>query len=141
MSNSVSNPDREQDEWSLAAGHAQDAAASAGAMVSHLGSAVGVLAQQTAGELGKQSDELAARAGAGVQAMGDRLGECCPQSGLLGSASQAVARTVREGGEYIEEAKLSGMTADVVSVIRKNPISAILIALGMGWCVGRKLRS
>lgn len=141
MSNSVSNLNCEKDEWSLAASHVQEATASASAMVSHIGCAVGVLASQTAGEIGKQSDELTARAGVGVQAMGDRLGQCCPQSGLLGTASQTIAKTVREGGEYIEEAKLSGMTADVASVIRKNPISAILIALGMGWCVGRKLRS
>ena len=141
MSNSETNPNCEQDEWSLAADHAQEAATSAGAMVSHLGCAVGALASQAVGDIGKQTDELAASAGVGVQAMGDRLSQCCPQSGLLGTASQTIARTVKEGGEYLEEAKLSGMTADVASVIRKNPLSAILIALGLGWCVGRKMRS
>lgn len=141
MSTSELNSDAKQDEWSAAAEHAQEAAVSASAMVSHLGSAVGILATQAAGEIGKQTDELAHRAGVGVQAMSDRLEQCCPDSGMLSSASHSIAHVVRGGGEYLEEAKLSGMTADVATVIRKNPLTAILIAVGLGWCVGRKFRS
>jgi hypothetical protein len=50
-----------------------------------------------------------------------------PHEGVLGSASQAVARTVKDGGEYLEGVKLSGMTEGVAKLIRRNPIPAVFI--------------
>lgn len=140
MSKSKVAPVVHDDEWALAADSAKDAAASVGEMVCHVGSAVGAIASQAAGDVGKRADDLTASAGAGIQELADRLSKSTPQEGMLGSASQAVARTVKEGGEYVETAKLSGITEDVAEWIRRNPITAILIATGLGWFVARKLR-
>ena len=61
------------------------------------------------------------------------------RSSLQASQAQAVARTVKEGGEYLEGVKVSGMAEGAARLIRQNPIPAILIAIGVGWYVGRKL--
>ncbi|HTN02894.1 MAG TPA: hypothetical protein VL132_13500 [Planctomycetaceae bacterium] len=140
MSNPAMTPSVTEKEWTQAAGKARDAAASAGEVASHAASAVGAMASQAVGDVGRRADNLTARAGVGIQELGDELGRNTPHTGLLGSASQAVARTVRESGEYVESAKLSGMTDDVAHVIRRNPIPAVLISLGVGWFVGRSLR-
>ena len=139
MSNSTLTPCVNNDEWTQAAGKAKEAVASVGEMASHAGSAVGAMASQTACDVGKKADELTASAGVGIQGLGDRLSKNAPHSGVLGNASQAVAKTVRDGGEYLEGAKLSGMTEDVAQLVRRNPIPAVLIAIGLGWFVGRKL--
>jgi hypothetical protein len=139
MSNSTQTPSVNNLEWAQAAEKAKEAAASMGEMASHATSAVGVMASQAAHEVGKKVDDLTASAGAGVQGLVDRLTESGPQSGLLGSASHAVARSVKDGGEYLEDAKLSGLTKDVAQLIRRHPIPAVLIAIGVGWFVGRKL--
>ena len=39
------------------------------------------------------------------------------------------------------EGKFSGMTEDVAQLIRKNPIPAVLIGIGLGWFAARALRS
>ncbi|MDB5388150.1 MAG: hypothetical protein JWM11_3796 [Planctomycetaceae bacterium] len=140
MSNSNSTSGVDQANWDRAAGHAQEAVVSAGTMACHIGSAVGAMASQAACEVGKTADDLTACAGVGIQGLGDRLSKNVPQDGMLGNASQAIARTIKGSGEYVEGAKLSGMTEDVAHVIRRNPITAILIATGLGWFVGHKLR-
>jgi hypothetical protein len=140
MSRSTLNPRVNNQEWALAGDDAKEVAASVGKMAGHAVSAVGAMASQAASDMGKKADDLTASAGVGIQELGDKLSQNVPHAGVIGSASQAVARTVKEGGEYLEGAKLSGITEDVARVIRRNPIPAILIAIGLGWFVGRTLK-
>lgn len=102
---------------------------------------VGKMATQAVADVGKRADNLVADAGTGIQGWGDTIAKNTPQSGVLGSASQAVARTVKESGEYLHDAKLSGLAEDVALVIKRNPIPAVCIALGLGWLVASRLRS
>ena len=141
MLTSTLTPGIDKQEWAQAADKAKEAAASVGEMASHAASAVGAMANQAACDVGRKADDLTANAGLGIQELGDRLGRQAPQAGVLGSATQAVARTVKDSGEYIEGAKLSGMTEDLAQLIRRNPIPAVLIAVGLGWFVGRKIGS
>jgi hypothetical protein len=141
MSNSTLTPGVNNQEWTQAADKAKEAAASVGEMAGHAASAVGAMAGQAACEVGQKVDDLAASAGVGIQELGDKLSKNAPQEGLLGSASQTVARTVKDGGKYLEGAKLSGMAEDVARLIRRNPIPAVLIGIGLGWFLSRKLRS
>ena len=140
MSNSTLASNVKED-WNQATNKAREAAASVGEMASHAACAVGSMASHAACDVGKKADDLTASAGIGIQELGDRLSKNTPHSGVLGSASQAVARSVKDSGEYLEGAKLSGMTEDFAQLIRKNPLPAVFIALGLGWFVARKLRS
>ncbi len=159
MSNSTTTLGVKKEDWAQAADKAKEAASSVGeqlsqagtaigAMVSHAGSAVGSMASQAgsmasqaASDVGRKADDLTASAGVGIRHLGDRLDRSGPQEGVLGSASHAVAKTVRDGGEYLEDAKLSGVTRDVAQLIRQNPIPAVCIAIGLGWLMARKLRN
>lgn len=132
---------RDQTEWTQAAEKAKDAAACATEMASHAASAVGTMASNAACDVGKKADELTANAGAGIQGWGDTIAKNTPHSGMLGTASQAVARTVKEGGEYLQEAKLSGLTEDLTQLIKRNPVPAVCVALGLGWLMASRLRS
>jgi hypothetical protein len=140
MSRQTPTPRVTNQEWALAADEAKEAATSVGKMAGHASSAVGMMASQAASDVGKKADDLTASAGVGIQELGDKLSRNVPHAGAVGSASQAVARTVKEGGQYLESAKLSGITEDVARVIRRNPIPAILIAIGLGWFAGRTLK-
>ena len=120
---------------------ASDAASAVGAMASKAACDAGSMASQAACDVGKKADSLTANAGAGIQQWGDRLSKNAPHEGVLGSASQAFAKTVKDGGEYLEDAKLSGITEDIAQLVRRNPIPAVLIALGLGWFAAHKLRS
>lgn len=100
---------------------------------SQAAAAVGALASTAVGDVGKEANDLAATAGVGIQELGDSLAKNGPQDGILGSASHALAKSIKQGGEYLEEAKLSGLSKDLACLIRKNPMPAFFIALGIGW--------
>lgn len=141
MSTSKVAPNANKSDWSQTTEDAKKVAASVGEMASHAATAVGHIASQTASDVGRSADSVAASAGVGIQGLGERISQNTPHSGIIGNASQSVADSVRRGGQYIEHAKLSGMTDDVANLIRQNPISSVLIGIGLGWFVARNMRS
>jgi hypothetical protein len=141
MSNTSTTPKAEKHDWAHAGNEAKEAAVSAGEMASHAASAVGSAASQGASDVGKKVDQLTSSAGEGLQGWGDSLSENTPHTGMLGKASQATAQSIKDGGKYLEEAKLSGMAEDMAELVRRNPVPAVLIAIGLGWFVARALRS
>jgi len=134
-------PDVRKDEWAQAAEKGREAVESAGSMAAHAGSAVGTMASDAANDVGRRADELAASAGAGIRDMGDRIRRSGPQDGMLGTASHAVGQSVRDGGQYLENAKLSGVSKDIAELVRQNPIPAVCIAIGVGWLLASRMRN
>jgi hypothetical protein len=134
-------PEPKKGEWTQAADKGREAVESVGAMASHAGSAVGTMASDAASDVGRKADNLVSSAGAGMKDMGDRLSRSGPQSGMLGSATQAVGQSVHDGGEYLENAKLSGMSKDIAQMVRQNPLPAVGIAFGLGWLLSSRMRN
>jgi ElaB/YqjD/DUF883 family membrane-anchored ribosome-binding protein len=58
----------------------------------------------------------------------------------VGSGIKSVAGTIESGGKYIQDHSLSEMGSDVTSLIRNNPIPALLIAVGVGFLFARAIR-
>jgi len=104
-------------------------------------SSVGEMVSNAASNVGKSAENLTSNAGTGLRHLGETLAQKAPHEGMLGDASQAVAKTIKEGGRYIEEAGLSGMADDLTGLIKRNPVPAVLIGLGVGFLIGRALRS
>lgn len=128
-------------EWAQAAEKGREAMEAASAMAGHAGQAMGNMASDAASDVGRRADNLASDAGAGIREFGDRLSKGGPQAGMLGSASQALGQTVQDSGQYLENAKLSGMSRDLAQVVRQNPLPAIGIAFGLGWLLSSRVRN
>jgi vacuolar-type H+-ATPase subunit H len=122
--------DKAKDIASQAVDKAKDAASSVGEMVSSAASTVG-----------KKADDVTSSAGSGIKQFGDTIREHGPQSGMLGDATKTVAKTTKQVGRYLEEEGLSGMFEDVTSLIKRNPVPAILVGIGLGVLIGRVMRS
>jgi len=122
--------DKAKDVAGQAYDKAKDAASSVGDMVSNAASSVG-----------KTAENLTSSAGASLRNLGDTMRENTPHEGMLGTASQAVANTLRDSGKYLEEAGLSGIGEDLTQLIRRNPVPAVLVGIGIGFLMGRVLRS
>ena len=148
MATSVMSTGVNKQDWTPTVDKAKEAvekakatATSVSDLASQAGCAVGAMASQAACDLGKRADDFTTSAGTGIQNLGDQLSKNSPQTGMLGAASQAVAASIKDGGTYIHDAKLSGLADDLVQVVRRNPIPAVLIALGLGWLIASKVRS
>lgn len=89
----------------------------------------------------QRAEEAACAIGGGLKAAGEAVRHNIPQEGRLGQASSAVAQRLTETGDYIEREGLEGIVKDVAGVIRKNPIPALLIGIGLGVLVARATSS
>jgi len=126
--------DKAKDVAHTVADKAKDAASAVGSMVSGA-------ASSTATAVGKKADDWTSSAGGGVRSLGETIKEKGPHGGMLGSATKAVGDTLAEGGRYVEEEGLSGMMDDLSEVIRRNPMPAVLVGIGIGFLIGRVLGS
>jgi ElaB/YqjD/DUF883 family membrane-anchored ribosome-binding protein len=101
---------------------------------------VGEQASRVASNVGQTADQAAQSAGSGLRNLGEQLRENAPREGMLGSAAQYAAGGLERTGRYIEEQGFSGMMDDLTDVIRRNPMPAVLIGVGLGFLLGRALR-
>jgi hypothetical protein len=103
----------------------------------------GATLAQKAGEattfVGKKADDATAAVGAGMKSVASTIREKGPEKGMFGSANSAVADTLDQGGRYLQEKGLSGIGNDMTEMIRRNPLPAVLIGIGLGYLVARAL--
>jgi len=145
-----------KDQASQALDKSRDAASHAGEAVSHAASAVGQAVAQMSGDVahtvgqkasdlassvGHKAEDATAAVGHGMQTTADKVREYGPHEGTFGSASRGVAEAIDTAGKYVEDKNLSGMMDDMTNLIKRNPIPALLLGLGVGFLIGRVLSS
>lgn len=118
----------------------QDLAHTAGQKVQDVAHATSQRVQDAASAVGHKAEDATGSLGSSLQSAADRVRENLPREGMLGRASGAVADALDSSGRYIEDRKISGIANDVTEVIRRNPIPAVLVAVGLGFLLGRTLR-
>jgi hypothetical protein len=94
-----------------------------------------------ASNISHKAEDTTASVGSGMRSLAGSLRESLPHEGMLGSASSAVADTLDRGGRYLQEEGLRGITADFTELVRRNPIPAVLIGVGVGFLLARSMRS
>jgi hypothetical protein len=104
-------------------------------------STVAEYAGHAASAVGKKADDAVSATGSGMQSLAGTVRDKGPHSGVLGKASSAVASTLESTGEYLEEKGLSGMGKDLTDLIRRHPIPALLIGVGVGYLISQATRS
>ena len=108
---------------------------------SQTGEAIGHAAQAVGHAVGQKAEDATSAVGTGIQHLADKVRDGGPESGMLGQATKTVASTLDEAGKYIEHKNLTGMMDDVTGLIKRNPVPALLVGIGLGYLLGRVLRS
>jgi len=133
--------DKAKDAAHNVADKAKDAAHTVADSARDMASQAGHAVSGAAGSVGKKAEEWTAEAGRGVSSLADTVRHQGPTSGMLGSATSALADGLESTGDYLSDKNLSGMMDDVTSLIKRNPIPALLVGLGVGYLLGKALRS
>jgi len=94
-------------------------------------------AGQTLSDLGHRAESATTSLGGSMRSLAGNLRESTPHQGMLGTASSTVADTLDKSGRYLQEEGLSGMAKDLTTLVRRNPLPAILIGVGFGFLLGR----
>jgi len=121
--------DKARNVASQAADKARDAASS-----------ISDRAGEVASNLGTKAESATSAVGSTLQHAASSLREHAPASGMLGSATSRVADTLESGGRYLQETGLRGLGSDVTTMIRRNPIPALLLGIGFGFLLARASR-
>jgi hypothetical protein len=106
-------------------------------MAAHAGQAVG----NAATTVGHKAEDAVGSVGKGMESLGEKVREKGPEHGILGKATGAVAGALETSGKYLEDKKISGMAEDLTNIIKRNPIPALLIGVGLGFLLARTFRS
>ena len=108
--------------------------------VQQVASAAMSKAQDLAGSASKRVDEATAAIGERVKSAASAIRDRGPSEGMLGTASSAVADSLEHTGRYIQEEGVIGMVEDVAELIRRNPIPAMLVGVGIGYLLAKVTR-
>jgi len=91
--------------------------------------------------ISEKADKATEAMGSGMESLGHSLREHTPHGGMVGAAGEAVASRLEQGGRYLEQHGLGDMASDVSTMIRRNPLPAVLIGIGVGFLLARLTRS
>jgi ElaB/YqjD/DUF883 family membrane-anchored ribosome-binding protein len=130
-----------KDVASSTAQRAGEAAWSATQKAKEMASSVGHTASDVASSVGQKAEDATSAVGGSMRSLAGSLRENLPHEGMVGSASSAVADTLDRGGRYLQEEGLRGVGEDLTNLIRRNPIPAVLIGIGVGFLIARSMRS
>jgi ElaB/YqjD/DUF883 family membrane-anchored ribosome-binding protein len=121
---------------------AEKAREAAGVVAEKARESVGALGQSAA-SMGSaamsKADETVSAAGKGLEGWGEGVRSRTPNEGFLGSASETLASTLETSGKYLEDHGLSGIVEDVTETIRRNPVAAMFIGVGIGFLLAKAL--
>src|SRR5437899_9333840 len=133
--------EKAKDIASSAAQTAGQAAAGTAQKARDMASSAVRSASDLASDVGHRAEEATSTVGGSIRSLAGTLRENLPHEGMMGAAGSAVADTLERSGRYLEQEGLRGIGEDLTSVIRRNPIPAVLIGIGVGFLIARSLRS
>jgi hypothetical protein len=94
-------------------------------------------ARDWASTAGKKADDAFGAVGGGMSSLAGTVRENLPHEGMVGQASEYVADALETGGRYIQQEGFSGVAEDLTNLIRRNPIPALLVGIGLGYLIAR----
>lgn len=129
------------DAASYVGNKAGEAASFVGNKAGEAASFVGNKAGDAASFVGKKADEATSAVGAGMKNLAGSIRGNAPEKGVVGAAGSAVADTLESSGKYLQQQGLSGIGEDLTNMIRRNPIPAILLCVGVGYLIAKATSS
>jgi len=124
-----------------AADKARDAARSAVETARDTASGVADRAKDMAGQVADRARDAAGTVANTARNWASGAVDAVKQSDVVNKAEDYVSDAWETGSRYFHEHNLKDMADDVAGVIRRNPIPALLVGVGLGFILARSLRS
>jgi hypothetical protein len=133
--------EKAKDFGSSVADKAKDAASTVADKTKDAASSVAHTAGDVASTVGHKAEDATSAVGNGMTSLAGTIREKAPHEGMLGSASATLADTLESGGRYLQEEGLKGIADDLTNLIKRNPLPALLVGIGLGFLLARATRS
>jgi hypothetical protein len=116
---------------------AKDAASKTGEVVKEAASTVAHKVADAGSYVAHKAEDATTAVGGGMTSLAGTIREKGPHDGMLGTASSAVANTLDSAGRELKDHGLTGIADDVTNTIRRHPVPAVLIGIGLGFLLAR----
>jgi hypothetical protein len=97
-------------------------------------------ARETVNAAGQRVESAVSAVGSGINSLAGSIRENMPREGMIGNTSERVASTLETGGRYLQDEGLTGMMDDLSRFVRRNPLPALLVGIGIGFILARTFR-
>jgi len=95
--------------------------------------------ENAANYFGEIADDATSAAGRQIKSAGKAIRHNGPHHGYWGKTSRSIGRSVAQTGRYVERRGLEGVACALTHAIRRNPLPALAISLGLTYFVLRSL--
>jgi hypothetical protein len=94
-----------------------------------------------ASNVGHRAEDTVSGVGERMRHLAGTIRQRAPHEGIFGTAAESVAGSLEASGRYLEEQNLSGIANDTTNLIRRYPLQAVLVGIGIGFLMARAMRS
>ncbi len=98
-------------------------------------------AGDAASNVGQRAGEAVSSVGGQMRNLAGTIRQNAPSEGIMGSAASTVADSLEAGGKYLEEETLGSLGREATELIRRYPLQAVLVGIGIGFLMARATRS
>ena len=99
-----------------------------------------------AGEIGsrvaERTDQAMSSAGQRIENLGHTLRDraSASEEGRMGRVLSRTAQALEHGGQYLQESTPTDVRMDLEDVMRRRPLTTLLVGAGLGFLIARALR-
>jgi hypothetical protein len=129
--------DKARDVAATAVDRAKDVAGTVADKARDMAGDVADTTKEWASAAGQKAEGALGTVGSGMTSLAGTVREKMPHEGVVGAASDYVAGALETGGRYLQEEGFRGMADDLTQLIRRNPIPALLVGIGVGYLIAR----
>jgi len=129
--------DRAKDMATGVADKARDVASNVADRARDAASTAADTAREWASTAGQRAEGALGAVAGGMSSLAGTVRENLPHEGMIGGASEYVADALESGGRYLQQEGFRGMADDMTNLIRRNPIPALLVGIGIGYLIAR----
>lgn len=129
--------DSARDAANKAGDAVKDAANKTTDAVKDAASTVGNKAAEAGSYIANKAEDATHAVGGEMKSFAGTMREKGPHDGMLGTANAAVANTMESFGRELEQHGLSGIADDITNTVRRHPVPAVLIGIGLGFILAR----
>ena len=97
-------------------------------------------AQEFGATAANKANEAATVVGEKIGSLANVIREKAPREGAVATAATAVVDGLESASSYLREKKFDHLAKDVTALVRSYPVRALLIAVGLGYLLGRRPR-
>jgi len=128
------------DKTQQVAGDVKDKAQQVADKAQELGTHVADKTQDLGARAVDRADVAATAVGEKMTDAAQTIRDNAPTSGPIANAADTAATTLERAGSYLQQQDLADMRADLEGIIRRHPLESLLVGLGVGYLLARRMR-